>query len=196
MSEIVFRYVDDRIGELALRPLDPARDVDMLHSWFVDPKCEYWGLRDSTVEDVRLRCEEIAASPTHDDFIGLHNGAPALLYERYVPSSELGPDVYTPLPGDVGCHFLAAPTTAPVRGFTAVAIRTMFEFLFSDPATDRVIGEPDVRHSAMLALVLRYGTVVEREVVLPTKTAYLCSTTREHFHTAVNALPGGSRRSR
>lgn len=74
-------HTDDRIGELALRLLHPARDVDMLHSWFTDPKCEYWGLCDSTAGYVRLRCEEIAASTTHDDFTGLRNGSPAAVRE-------------------------------------------------------------------------------------------------------------------
>lgn len=189
MTEIVFRRVDERIGEIALRPVDPDADAELLHAWLTHAKCAFWGMLDYDLDAVRQRFRDIAAGDTHADFIGLHRGKPSCLFERYETASELGPDVYTPQAGDASIHFLAAPTDEPVAGFTMAGIKTMVEFLLADPAVRRVVGEPDVRNRAMLRLVSSVGFRIEREIQLPDKRAYLCTATREQYHAALAAEP-------
>ncbi|MCU1681455.1 MAG: putative acetyltransferase [Amycolatopsis sp.] len=187
MSNFVFTRTDEKVGEVSLRPVDPAADAELLHSWLTNPKCSFWGMLDYSLDDVRRRFSEIAAGSTHEDFIGMHDGKPACLFERYEPASELGPDVYTPQAGDKSIHFLAAPTDEPVPGFTIAGIKTMVEFLLDDPAVLRVVGEPDVRHRAMLKLVCSVGFKIEKEIDLPDKRAYLCTATREEYYAAIDA---------
>ncbi|MGK5643545.1 GNAT family N-acetyltransferase, partial [Streptomyces sp. URMC 126] len=81
-------------------------------------------------------------------FLGLHDGRPAFLMERYCPAHVELVGVHEARPGDVGMHFLVAPTDTPLHGFTRAVIGTVMEMLFSDPATRRVVVEPDIRNTA------------------------------------------------
>ena len=84
--------------------------------------------------------------------------------ERYDPRHVELVGLYDPEPGDVGMHFLFAPTDTPVHGFTRAVITTVMARLFADPATRRVVVEPDVRNTAVHALNEAVGFVPEREI--------------------------------
>ncbi|GAB3980981.1 hypothetical protein GCM10029978_080500 [Actinoallomurus acanthiterrae] len=112
---IVFSRTDDVLGEFALRPVDPAGDAALLHEWVTHPKSVFWMMGDASPSDVVAEFEAIAARPGHAAYLGLHEGRPAFLVERYDPRRELG-EVYDARPGDVGMHFLTAP---PARRSTA-----------------------------------------------------------------------------
>ena len=79
----VFARADDRLGSFALRPLDPDADAPLLHGWVTHPKSAFWMMGDADVERVRDEYRAIAGHPHHDAFIGLHDGRPAFLAERY-----------------------------------------------------------------------------------------------------------------
>jgi hypothetical protein len=179
---IVFRYDDPVLGEFALRPVDPVGDNELLYHWVTDPKASYWMMQDASRDDVLKESQSIAAHPTHQAFLGLRNGTPDFLVERYDPHGELGAH-YAHQPGDVGMHFLTAPTTRPVHGFTRAVITTVMESLFADPSVRRVVVEPDVRNTAVHALNAAVGFDVVGEVVLPAKTALLSVCTRDQYLT-------------
>ncbi|MEU0002910.1 GNAT family N-acetyltransferase [Streptomyces sp. NPDC006314] len=170
-----------------IRPLDPLKDAGTLHGWVTHPKAAYWMMQDAKLEDVERAYMEIAADEHHDAFLGLRDGKPVFLMERYDPARRELVGLYEPQPGDVGMHFLVAPTDTPVHGFTRAVITAVMAYLFEDPAARRVVVEPDVRNTAVHALNEAVGFVPEREVHKPEKQALLSFCTREQFAKAVGA---------
>ncbi|MEV5429731.1 GNAT family N-acetyltransferase [Streptomyces sp. NPDC052701] len=175
------------VGTLALRPLDPLKDAGLLHGWVTHPKAAFWMMQDARLQDVERAYLEIAADEHHHAYLGLHDGEPAFLMEKYDPAHRELVGLYEPQPGDVGMHFLVAPTDRPVHGFTRAVITAVMEFLFQDPATRRVVVEPDVDNKAVHALNEAVGFVPEREIQKPEKKALLSFCTREQFERAVRA---------
>ncbi|MEV5004233.1 GNAT family N-acetyltransferase [Streptomyces sp. NPDC055692] len=167
-----------------IRPLDPLKDAELLHGWVTHPKAAFWMMRDAALTDVERAYMEIAADRHHDAFLGLHDGEPAFLMERYDPAHRELVGLYEPEPGDVGMHFLVAPSDTPVHGFTRAVLTAVMRQLFEDPATRRVVVEPDVRNKAVQALNTAVGFVPEREIGKPEKTALLSFCTREQFTAA------------
>ncbi|WP_019856320.1 GNAT family N-acetyltransferase [Actinopolyspora mortivallis] len=185
MTGIVFRRTDDRLGEFAVRHVDPDGDVELLHRWLTHPKSAFWLMNQATVDDVSRQFHRIAATPGHDALLGLHEGTPAFVAERYdLVGSDLD-GVHTIQPGDVGMHFLVAPTDTPVHGFTLAVLRTVMELLFADPANQRVVVEPDVRNTAVHRMNRAVGFEELDTVSLPGKTALLSTCTRSQYHASL-----------
>jgi RimJ/RimL family protein N-acetyltransferase len=168
-------------GRLSLRPLDPLQDAELLHGWVTHPKAAYWMMQDAELVDVERAYMDIAADEHHHALLGLHEGEPAFLMEHYDPAHRELAGLYEPLPGDVGMHFLVAPTDRPVHGFTRAVITAVMAHLFADPAVRRVVVEPDVSNKAVHALNEAVGFVPEREIRKPEKRALLSFCTRERF---------------
>lgn len=176
----------DPLGEFALRTIDPVADAPQVHTWVTHPKAVFYLLSEATVDDVVRELTTIAERPGHDAYLGLRDGTPAFLAERYDPAVELG-EVYPVQPGDVGMHFLAAPAAEPVHGFTRAVLVTVMEMLFADPDTRRVVVEPDVRNTAVHALNAYVGFTELGTVSLPQKEALLSVCTREAYRAAREA---------
>ncbi|MEU9705455.1 GNAT family N-acetyltransferase [Streptomyces sp. NPDC047981] len=172
---------------IRFRPLDPLADAELLHAWVTHPKAAFWMMQDAKLQDVEREYMAFAANPHHQAFIGLVDEVPAILMERYDPSQLELVGLYDPLPGDVGMHFLVAPTDTPVHGFTRRVITAVMRELFADPATERVVVEPDVANKAVHALNEAVGFVPEREIQKPEKKALLSFCTRAQFEAAVGA---------
>ncbi|MDQ0984636.1 GNAT family N-acetyltransferase [Streptomyces sp. V2I9] len=172
------------LGAFTVRPLDPAADAELVHGWVTHPKAAFWLMGDAELADVEREYRNIAAHPHHDAFIGLHDGRPAFLIERYDPTEVELKGLYEAEPGDVGMHFLVAPADTPVHGFTRAVITTVMDFLFADPSVRRVVVEPDVTNSAVQALNKAVGFEVLREIATPEKNALLSACTREQFESA------------
>ncbi|MEU3746240.1 MULTISPECIES: GNAT family N-acetyltransferase [Streptomyces] len=172
---------------IRFRPLDPLKDAELIHAWVTHPKAAFWMMQDATPDDVVREYTAFAANPHHQAFIGLVDEQPAILMERYDPAHLELVGLYDPLPGDVGMHFLVAPTDTPVHGFTRRVITEVMRELFDDPATARVVVEPDVSNKAVHALNEVVGFVPEREIQKPEKQALLSFCTRAQFEAAVGA---------
>ncbi|MET9889448.1 GNAT family N-acetyltransferase [Streptomyces sp. NPDC006465] len=175
------------IGTFAVRPLDPIEDAPTLHGWVTHPKAAFWMMQEAKLHDVEREYMAIAATDHHDAFLGLLDGEPVFLMERYDPRYVELVGLYEPEPGDVGMHFLVAPSDTPVHGFTRAVITAVMQHLFADPATERVVVEPDVGNTAVHALNEAVGFVPEREIQKPEKKALLSFCTREQFAKAVAA---------
>lgn len=169
------------IGTFTVRPLDPLKDAELLHRWVTDPKAAFWMMQDARLQDVEREYMRIAAHEHHHAHLGLHDGEPAFLMERYDPRYVELTGLYDPEPGDVGMHFLVAPTDRPVHGFTRAVITAVMEELFADPDTRRVVVEPDVTNKAVHALNEAVGFAPVREIDKPEKRALLSFCTREQF---------------
>ncbi|MFF5054814.1 GNAT family N-acetyltransferase [Micromonospora sp. NPDC000663] len=186
----VFTRVDDRLGEFALRTLDPDADAALLHGWVTHPKASFWLMQDADEAEVAKEYRRLAAHPHHDAYLGLWRGGPAFLAERYDPAYVELVGRYDHQPGDVGMHFLCAPVDAPVHGFTRAVLTTVMAWLFADPATARVVVEPDVRNTAVHALNAAVGFEVVGPIAKPEKDALLSVCTRAQFHAALTDLEG------
>lgn len=173
--------------KFTFRPLDPLKDAELLHAWVTHPKAAFWMMRDAKLEDVERAYMEIAADEHQHALLGLLDGEPAFLMETYDPAHRELVGLYEPEPGDVGMHFLVPPTQTPVHGFTRAVITAVVARLFEDPATARIVVEPDVRNAAVHALNDVVGFVSEREIQKPEKKALLSFCTRERFEKAVAA---------
>ncbi|MFJ3661108.1 GNAT family N-acetyltransferase [Streptomyces sp. NPDC090119] len=167
-----------------IRPLDPLKDASLVHGWVTDPKAAFWMMQDAKLVDVERAYMEIAADEHHHAFLGLDDGVPVFLMESYDPAHRELAGLYEAQPGDVGMHFLVAPTDTPVHGFTRRVITAVMAHLFADPRTLRVVVEPDVRNTAVHALNEAVGFVPEGEIEKPEKRALLSFCTRERFEAA------------
>lgn len=167
--------------KLTLRPVDPVADAGLLQSWLSHPKSAYWLMTDLDVDAVRHYFAGVAADPAQQAFVGLHDGEPAFLVERYEPAHSELEGHYDVEHGDVGMHFLVAPTSEPVHGFTRAVIEMIMESLFADPRTHRVVVEPDAGNTAVHALNAHVGFVPSGVVALADKKALLSFCTREAF---------------
>ncbi|QWB25394.1 MULTISPECIES: GNAT family N-acetyltransferase [Streptomyces] len=169
------------IGTLTVRALDPLKDAELLHSWVTHPKASYWMMQDAKLQDVEREYMRISAHEYHHAYLGLHEGRPAFLMESYDPRYVELEGLYDPEPGDVGMHFLVAPTDRPIHGFTKAVITAVMDELFADPRTRRVVVEPDVSNKAVHALNEAVGFVPEREIDKPEKRALLSFCTRDQY---------------
>ncbi len=194
-SPPLFEHTDARLGTFALRALDPAADAALLHGWVTHPKASFWMMQEADEAEVAAEYRKIHEHPHHEAFIGLHEGRPAFLAERYDPSRVELAGLYPSRPGDVGMHFLCAPTDTPVHGFTLAVITAVMEFCFSDPAVRRVVVEPDVRNDAVHALNAAVGFEIVERIAKPEKDAYLSICTRERFEAARTALAADAART-
>jgi len=150
------------------RPVDPLADAPLLHSWVSRPYARFWGMLSSTVQDVVEEYSRIVASGHHQAFLGLDDGVPAFLMERYQPGESPLAGVYDVQPGDIGMHLLVAPPEGdPQAGFTTAVMQSVMAYLFEDPSTERVVVEPDARNHKIHVLNERVGFRPERVVTLP-----------------------------
>ncbi|MFJ1746138.1 GNAT family N-acetyltransferase [Streptomyces sp. NPDC088116] len=182
-SGILFSRTDERLGRFEVRAVDPFSDVELLHGWVTHPKAAYWLMQGASLPDIEREYMGIAAAGNHDAFIGLHEGRPAFLIERYNPAEVELKGLYDPEPGDIGMHFLVAqvPASKRLHGFTRAVITTVMELLFDDPSVRRVVVEPDVRNTAVHALNEAVGFRIVEKIEKPEKDAYLSVCTREMF---------------
>ncbi|MFJ8017487.1 GNAT family N-acetyltransferase [Streptomyces sp. NPDC096339] len=183
-TDTLFTRTDPVLGTFSVRPLDPFTDAELLHGWVTHPKASFWMMQDATLPDVEREYMRICAAEHHQAFIGLHEGRPAFLMESYDPAELELVGLYDPRPGDVGMHFLVAPTDTPIAGFTRAVITTVMSALFADPSTARVVVEPDVRNTAVHALNEAVGFVPDGPVRKPEKEALLSFCTRAQFEAA------------
>ncbi|MFE0423118.1 GNAT family N-acetyltransferase [Streptomyces sp. NPDC058953] len=171
----------DPLG-FTVRPLDPLTDIPLVHRWVTHPKSAFWQMPDFGPEDVARAYTEITEHPHHHAFIG-HSaaGEPVFLMESYDPAEVELVGLYDAGPGDVGMHFLVAPTDTPVHGFTRAVITAVLRTLFADPATERVVVEPDIRNTAVHALNAYAGFSIAERIRTPEKEAFLSFCTRDAF---------------
>ncbi|WP_279671898.1 GNAT family N-acetyltransferase [Flexivirga meconopsidis] len=180
-SPTVYR---DRNGEFTLRRVEPDVDAALLHAWVTHPKASFWMMSDASIADVAAEYRRIDDDPHHEAFLGMVDGQPAFLMERYDPAHVELVGAYDAAPGDVGMHFLVAPTDTPKHGFTRSVITAVLSMIFADDAVRRVVVEPDIANTAVHRLNAAVGFVPLREITLPAKTALLSVCTREDFKTS------------
>jgi RimJ/RimL family protein N-acetyltransferase len=168
---------------ITFRPieLDSGAEMEMLHRWVTHSKAKFWLMQDFDVEQVRQEYRRIARHPHHEAFLGLVEGKPAFLAERYDPRHVELAGLYEHQDGDVGMHFLCAPSDTPIHGFTRAVLTAVVKWIFSDPTAQRVVVEPDIRNTAVHTLNAAVGFHIVGPISKPEKQALLSVCTRQDF---------------
>lgn len=177
------------IGELAIVNFERDAHTLIAHRWLTRDHARFWGMQSLSHAQIDGYFRDLDASPDFAAFIGMHDGAPAFLVERYAPAAEAIGAHYDVQPGDVGMHILVAPPERRIHGFTWAVFREVMAFLFADPTVARVVVEPDVANAGIHPLNKRAGFVYHRQVDLPGKRAWFASCSREDFEAARTCAP-------
>ncbi|MFF9977056.1 GNAT family N-acetyltransferase [Streptomyces erythrochromogenes] len=164
----VYTQLVEGFGTVTVTPVDPAADADLIHGWVTQERARFWGMGEASRELVREIYEDVDRRTTHHAFIVAREGEPVALFQTYECAEDRVSECYDALPGDVGVHLLISPSEGtPQPGFSAILLEAFFSFVFSDPATRRVVAEPDARNTKAIARLERTGFVLGPEVVLP-----------------------------
>ncbi|TCI90378.1 GNAT family N-acetyltransferase [Tenacibaculum sp. M341] len=180
-TKTVFSRNIEGLGEISIRPIHLASDIETLYSWVTKPYAKYWGMLDQTKEEVKAAYQEIEEDPNHHTYIGELNGNPIFLMERYKASEDVIAEHYEALDDDYGMHILVAPAEKRIPQFTWHVFSTVMHYFFSLDFVNRVVVEPDKNNEKIHVLNKKAGFVYQKEIELPHKTASLAFCTREEF---------------
>lgn len=169
------------LGSFSFRPLQIEKDIALVHNWVNRDYAKYWQMQHTTVEQVKAAYTAITQGKHSQAFMGFYNGTPAFLWESYWAMNDPIGKYYEVREGDYGLHLLVAPVETPIHHFTLHILKTIIDFMLTNPAVERLIVEPDVRNEKMHVLTKRVGFEYLQEIQLPQKTAYLAFCTREQY---------------
>jgi len=173
------KQVDGDLVEIV--DLVPSKDCSLIHEWVTKPYAKFWGLLDSSVEDVLALYEDIDLSDSKHAYIGMFNGSPAFVLETYNPKCHEISDHYEFVDGDLGMHVLIAPCDRKVSGFTRQVFSYVMEFLFNGENVSRVVVEPDIRNSKIHTLNKEFGFFHAKKIRLSDKESFLGFCTYEQY---------------
>ncbi len=161
-------------GHAAFRRLDPAADLDLVHGWMRQPHvAAFWEL-DVPRAELAGYLERTAGDDRQDVLIGCVDGRPVSYWELYWAARDRLAAYYPAHPLDQGVHLLVGPPELVGRGLGSALLGVVVSWqLRREPATPRVVAEPDVRNTASLRVFQRCGFRRVAELDLPEKRAAL-----------------------
>lgn len=176
----VFEQTMDGFGAVAIVPVHPSEDLDLIYGWVTEERARFWGMTEHTKDYVLEIYEYLDALPTHHAYLVLRDREPVALFQTYEPDADPVGECYDVEPGDIGAHLLVAPARGPATpGFTGALMAVFTAFLFADPKHTRIVVEPDTRNEQATARMRRTGFTLGPEIRLPEKTARLAFLRRE-----------------
>ncbi|WP_299183456.1 GNAT family N-acetyltransferase [uncultured Aquimarina sp.] len=187
-QNIVFSRTIENFGTIHLRHLDFDYDISTIHKWVTKEYATYWGMLESSIEEVRSEYSTLVSRKDYDVFIGVYNGVPIFLMEKYKAATDRISDYYSAKDTDYGMHILVAPSDHKITGFTWNVFTTVLEYFFELPDVERIVVEPDVRNQKIHTLNKKAGFVYQKEIELPEKTAALAFCEPQDYKKAKNAF--------
>ncbi|MEU8261611.1 GNAT family N-acetyltransferase [Micromonospora sp. NPDC048999] len=170
---IWLRHVEN-LGQVLIRPVDPATDTDLIHDWVTRDRARFWGMRDASRERVREIYSYLDSLTTHHAYLIHRDGRPVGLFQTYEPAADPVGECYDVQPGDFGIHLMVAPPDGgPEPGFTGAVLAAFLDFVLADPSRRRIVAEPDARNDRAIARLMRAGFVPGPQIDLPDKHAQL-----------------------
>lgn len=168
-------YTEDLpgLGRFTLNRLEPAEDADLIHRWVTEPRAEFWGMADHTLDDVREVYEFVDGLTTHHAYMMRLDHWPIGIFQTYEPDADPIGEHYPVRAGDYGIHLFLASADPVVPGFTGAVAGALVRFVFQVPDRKRIIVEPDARNERALRRWKRLGFVFGEQVQLPHKVAQL-----------------------
>ena len=82
-------YTVGGFGTVRLRPLDPERDADVVHSWVGEERAAFWGMTGLTRAQVAEVYAHMATLDTHHAHLAEKDGTPVALLQTYEPAADL-----------------------------------------------------------------------------------------------------------
>ncbi len=178
----VVHVVDDpALGRVEFTVLDPDGDLEVLHEWVTRPSARFWGLGQLSRDELRDTYAYVDSLPSHHAFLIRRDGLPIVLLQTYEPENDPLGEAYDVRPGDVGAHFFLGDRGAPVAGLTTRIGQLIAGFMFTLPAVDRIVIEPDGENDRAIARVRGFGFELGPHVRLPSKTGQLAVLTRDRW---------------
>jgi len=168
-------------GEVRIIPLVPEEDAGLIHSWVTEERARFWGMLGHSREQVLEIYRFVESLETHHAFLVTLEGEAVALFQSYEPLHDPVGETYPARAEDVGVHLLLAPATRPIPFFTPSLVNTLVEYLFTDPAIDRIVVEPDIRNDKALRRMLATGFEAGPVITLAEKEAQLAFLKREVF---------------
>ncbi|WP_183094840.1 GNAT family N-acetyltransferase [Nocardioides stalactiti] len=141
---------------VTLRPVDPAADAGILHTWVTQERASFWGMVDCDVDRVAEIYSFIDDQEHLAAYLFLVDGTPVGLLQTYDPAVDEIGEWYDRRAGDVGIHLLLSDDPARV-GRTAEIVAAGLAFVAALPGCARMVFEPDARNAASVAMVERIG---------------------------------------
>lgn len=176
----LFEHPRPGLGLVWFSPVNPAADIDLIDGWVKEERAQFWGMRDHSKAYVQEIYEYLDSLSTHHAYLVFLNDEPVALLQTYQPAADPVGQLYPVVEGDLGVHALLGPSpSAKVPGFTAHLAAAFRDFVFSDPAVQRVVIEPDVRNGKALARVAQLGFTLGAQIELPDKRAQLAFLSRQ-----------------
>ncbi|MCZ7458169.1 GNAT family N-acetyltransferase [Streptomyces sp. WMMC940] len=167
-AESLYRETVEGLGTVHVRRLDPARDADVVHSWVSEERARFWGMRETSRDEVREIYEHLDSLTTHHAFLIVLGDEPVMLFQTYAPEADRVGECYEVEPGDIGVHLMIGPTQgSPRPGFTAAVLRVLVGHVLADEEVRRIVAEPDVRNARAIERLHRTGFELGPEIVLP-----------------------------
>ncbi|MFE0604614.1 GNAT family N-acetyltransferase [Streptomyces sp. NPDC058892] len=164
----VHTHLVEGFGTVTFTPVDPAADAGLIHAWVTPERARFWGMGGASRELVQEIYEDVDRRTTHHAFIMAREGVPVALLQTYDCAEDRISECYDVEPGDVGVHLLIGPSEdGPQPGFSGNLMEALIAFVFADPASRRMVAEPDSRNTKAITRLERTGFVLGPEVVLP-----------------------------
>lgn len=187
MNTLIDRKKYKKEYPVSFRPLDLEKDAPMLLEWVTSPHAQYWGMLESNLEQVKTVYQQLLDAADYKIYVGEVCQEPTFLMESYNPKEDAIGGHYEVQEGDRGMHVLIkAPKQQVIPGFTWHVFTSIMDFLFQDEAHKRIVVEPDVNNDKIHVLNKRAGFVYQKEVMLPSKKAFLAFCSQEQYTQAIN----------
>ncbi|MCC3770485.1 GNAT family N-acetyltransferase [Streptomyces sp. UNOC14_S4] len=181
----------DGFGTVRVVPVDPAADIDLIHSWVAEDRARFWGMQEAGRERVLEIYEYLDSLTTHHAYLIHRDGVPVALFQTYEPEADPVGEYYDVRPGDFGIHLMIGPVSGPTgvteRGFTATLISVFLAYVLQEPERLRIVVEPDARNAKAVARLVRMGFTLGEQVDLPEKRAQMAFLTRGEYERGVLA---------
>ncbi|MFD4606173.1 GNAT family N-acetyltransferase [Streptomyces sp. NPDC058464] len=165
----VFEHAVPGFGTVRLRPLDPERDADVVHTWVGGERAAFWGMTGLTRPQVAEIYAHMATLDTHHAYLAEKDGTPVGLLQTYEPEADRVSECYETRPGDIGVHVLLAPPgpEGPRPGWTEALLTAFTAYALRGLDRHRIVVDPDVRNEKAIARFRRQGFELGPAVVLP-----------------------------
>ncbi|HWJ11555.1 MAG TPA: GNAT family N-acetyltransferase [Nocardioides sp.] len=141
---------------VAVRPVDPAADADLLTGWVTAERAAFWGMAELARDDVEQIYRYIDEQDHLAAYLLVLDGTPVGLLQTYDPAVDEIGGFYDRREGDLGVHLLLADDEHRI-GRTPEVIAGGLDFVAHLPGCRRLVFEPDARNDASIALMERLG---------------------------------------
>lgn len=181
-SAIVFEIYDPTIRQtIGFRPVNLAQDLPLIHSWMNQPHViPFWNLA-LPIEGIQKYLEKAIADTHQTLYIGMLDGVAMSYWESYWAADDIVAQHYAAQPADQGIHLLIGPPEFLGKGYAVPLLQAMTQFQFQHLETQKTVAEPDIRNHKMIHVFERCGFVLQKQIMLPDKTAALLFCDRARF---------------